>query len=383
MKHEEIRHKLSEFIDGAITPGEKAEIEQHLKACTECADALREIRKTIEYIHAIEEVESPAWMTQKIMAKVREEHEAKNTLWQRVFIPLFTMFPVQAVAVVFLAVTAYFIYTNINPAQKYTEEPVGMLAKKEAPAVQRMKEENKTVREAAPEAKQDSRKPGYKSLDMKYEYEKPAAPVPAVPGAGAVATREESAASAPAPAKRESQMYAQDKADLEKRAAAPKANAVEPSFMAEQAAPAAEVARSTQSREMSTAQRDEPKLCMKHTEPSKKALVKIAKKHCKDNPKLSGECFTIHGRLRSYNGNPTLRLWKTGTTRILGISQGEHYDPEYWDIPESVSEQLTSFYTEITGDFYVCPLTSEREGKMQFICIERVTNSTTTNPKQK
>jgi hypothetical protein len=242
MKHEEIRHKLSEFIDGAVTPHEKADIEQHLKTCSECADALRELKKTIEHIHEIEEVESPAWMTQKIMARVREEQETKNSVWQRFFAPILQKFPVQAVAVLFLAVTAYFIYININPAQKYNEEPVGMLAKKEGPAVGRMKEEDKTVREAAPKPDQAPQKPGYKSLDMKYEYEKPAAPVPAAPGAVALATRDLPPASAPAPApgKGEAQSYAQDKTDLEKRSAS--TGAAAPSLMAKQAAPAGGVA---------------------------------------------------------------------------------------------------------------------------------------------
>jgi hypothetical protein len=233
MKHDEIRYKLSEFIDGAITPGEKAIIEQHMKTCSECADALRELRKTIEHIHAVEEVESPTWMTQKIMAKVRIEAGNKKGIWQRVFTPFLMEFPVQAAAVVFLAVTAYYIYSSINPAQKYTEEPVGMPAKKEAPAVRRMKDEDKVVRDAAPESKEAARKPGYKSLDMKYAYEKPAAPVP----------REQPVASAPAPEKRETQMYAQDKTDLERRSVSPKAKAVAPSLMSEQPAPAAGAAQ--------------------------------------------------------------------------------------------------------------------------------------------
>jgi hypothetical protein len=211
MDHNDIRHKLSELIDGVITPGEKADIERHLKTCTECSDALRELKKTIEHIHEIEDVESPAWMTQKIMAKVREDADRKKNLWQRVFVPLFTMFPVQAVAVLFLAITAYFIYANINPAQKYTEKPVGMLAKKEAPAVGRMKEGDKMVPEKAPETKRESHKPGYKSLDMKYEYERPAPPVP----------QERIVASAPAPAKQAEQMLPAKKAESVERRARP------------------------------------------------------------------------------------------------------------------------------------------------------------------
>jgi len=233
MDHNEIRHKLSEFIDGVITPHEKTDIEKHLKTCTECSDALRELRKTIEHIHAIEEVDAPAWMTQKIMAKVRTEAEEKKGLWQRVFAPFFMKFPVQAVAVLFLAVTAYYIYDSINPAQKYAEEPIGMLAKKEAPAVGRMKEEDKAVREAAPKPDHAPQKPDYKSLDMKYSYEKPAEPVP----------QEQPAASAPSPAKREAQRYAQDKADLEQRPATPRAKTVAPSLMREQAAPSAGAAQ--------------------------------------------------------------------------------------------------------------------------------------------
>lgn len=233
MDHNEIRHKLSEFIDGAVTPGEKAAIERHLETCTECSDALRELRKTIEHIHAIEEVDAPAWMTQKIMAKVRTEAEEKKGLWQRVFAPFLMKFPVQAVAVLFLAVTAYYIYNSINPAQKYVEEPIGMLAEKRAPAVGRMKEEDRTVREAAPKPDHAPQKPGYKSLDMKYSYEKPSAPMP----------QEQPAASAPSPAKREAQRYAQDKAYREQRSASPRANAVAPSLTPEQAAPAAGAAQ--------------------------------------------------------------------------------------------------------------------------------------------
>jgi hypothetical protein len=165
-------------------------------------------------------------MTQKIMAKVREEQEAKKGIWHRV-LAFFTMkYPIQALTVLLMAVTAYFIYSSINPAQKYAEEPVGMLAKKEGPPVGRIQEEGKAVREAAPEQKQAPLKPGYKSLDMKYSYEKPAAPVP----------QEQPAASAPAPEKREAPMSARDEADLGKRELAPKAKAAAPSLMTEQAA---------------------------------------------------------------------------------------------------------------------------------------------------
>ena len=70
MDHNDIRHKLSEYIDGSVTAEEKSYIEEHLKTCSACSDALHELQKTVEHIKTVEEVEPPAWMTQKIMANV-------------------------------------------------------------------------------------------------------------------------------------------------------------------------------------------------------------------------------------------------------------------------------------------------------------------------
>ena len=37
MKHEEIRHKLSEYIDGSLPPQDRAAIEEHLMTCSACS----------------------------------------------------------------------------------------------------------------------------------------------------------------------------------------------------------------------------------------------------------------------------------------------------------------------------------------------------------
>ena len=226
MDHEAIRHKLSEFIDGAVTPGEKAAIEQHLKDCFECADALAELRKTIEHIHLVEEVEAPAWMTQKIMAIVREEKGAETGLWKRVFSPFFMKFPVQAVAVLFLSVTVFYLYSSMHPEEKYAEPPMGHFAQQESHDRSR-----DALKQQAPEItgrreKTMSQKPSHKALDMKYEYEKPSPPMP------------EDRAIASAPAQGAKQPLASGKAEaLGKRSTEPQAT--KRSLMAEQAAPAA------------------------------------------------------------------------------------------------------------------------------------------------
>lgn len=220
MNHNDIRHKLSEYIDNALSAGEKAELKAHLKTCVECSDALLELQKTVTQVRQIEEVEPPAWMTQKIMAKVRAEAEVKQSWYQRFFFPLAAKLPIQAVAVLFLAVTAYYVYQNINPAEKYAERyKEAPLEKYEAakPAVPMLAPapEQKIQREPAAPAKKMQPAPEYKALDMKPEYEKPAPPM-AVGEAGAPA-------SATAPAAEMNKDAASGKQAFAPRAAAPAA----------------------------------------------------------------------------------------------------------------------------------------------------------------
>ncbi len=220
MNHNDIRHKLSDYLDGAIPAKEKAEIEEHLKACEKCSDALAELRKTIEQVRQVEEVEPPAWMTQKIMASVRAEAE-KKSIFHRLFYPLAVKLPIQAVAVLFMAVTAFYIYESVHPAMKFAEAPM-----EQAPAPAPTRPEPSTagsekdkfgkVGDSLHRSKQAPQSPGYRSLDMKLEYEKPSPPVPAESPTAAVS------------------QSAKNEPSREERPAVPKSGI--PSMMAEQAA---------------------------------------------------------------------------------------------------------------------------------------------------
>ncbi|MGE5173689.1 MAG: DUF2275 domain-containing protein [Betaproteobacteria bacterium] len=222
MEHNEIRHKLSEYIDGSITVGEITEIEEHLKTCTACRDALRELHKTLEHIKTVEEVDPPAWMTQKIMAKVRGAEAEQKSFLRKLFFPLSVKIPIQAVAVLFLAAGAFYIYRSTQPAYGPSEVPVKEFeAKREAAPVPAESGEKTITKGASQSAKRVPQSPEYKALDMKQEYERPAPPVP-------MAKLDAHAPAKPAePAKNEKE------AVLERRAA-PQAAA--PSMMQERAA---------------------------------------------------------------------------------------------------------------------------------------------------
>jgi hypothetical protein len=86
---------------------------------------------------------------------------------------------------------------------------------------------------------------------------------------------------------------------------------------------------------------------------------------CKDNPKLTGACYTAHGRLRFYNGAPSARIWLWSEKRMLGV----HDDK----LPENLVP-YADMNTEITGDYSVCPITPQKPHVMQMVCVQDVTH---------
>jgi len=88
---------------------------------------------------------------------------------------------------------------------------------------------------------------------------------------------------------------------------------------------------------------------------------------CATDPDLAGACFTVHGRLSYWNGAPATRISVIGTKRILGVPDEI--------VPESTASQVSDS-VEALGNYRVCPMTKERPGHMQMVCIDSAENVT-------
>jgi len=96
-------------------------------------------------------------------------------------------------------------------------------------------------------------------------------------------------------------------------------------------------------------------------------------------PANATSCYWTRGRLEFYNGNPSLRLWKIGTHRLLGIYSGPSVDRYGEDsgnpeLPRSAERTFKPMVNRIFADFEVCPLEPEQKGAMQAVCIEAAKN---------
>lgn len=117
---------------------------------------------------------------------------------------------------------------------------------------------------------------------------------------------------------------------------------------------------------------------------------------CK-TPENAAMCYRTRGRLSVYEGDPTLRIWKIGTQRILGVYNGpSHFPPRISSFDDDVFNpelptNLRAAYLDdrrhwekngntgygppdIFADFEVCPLEPEKKGETQAVCIEAAKN---------
>ena len=83
-------------------------------------------------------------------------------------------------------------------------------------------------------------------------------------------------------------------------------------------------------------------------------------------------CEIVHGRLFVANGTPSIRIWKVGTHRILGVVSPRTYDSEGPGVvPGNVWNMIEGpdVGQELYGDFRVCPVTTPHRGWMQLVTL--------------
>jgi hypothetical protein len=124
MECSDVREKLSAYMEGIVPPEEKPLIDEHLKVCERCSESLADLKKALKLVRNLEEVEPPPWMTQKVMARVRSEPELKRGILQRLFYPLYIKLPIEAFAVIFVALLTVHVYKTIQPEMRLAEAPL-------------------------------------------------------------------------------------------------------------------------------------------------------------------------------------------------------------------------------------------------------------------
>src|SRR5262249_28259058 len=107
----EVQKYLSDFLDKGLDDERVRAIEDHLATCSLCSEELAGMAECQKLVSGLPIVEPPLGFTNRVMARVREAAHPPS-LWERLFLPFRIKIPLQATAVVLIAVLTAHIYQN-------------------------------------------------------------------------------------------------------------------------------------------------------------------------------------------------------------------------------------------------------------------------------
>lgn len=82
MRHTEVRERLSEYLEREMSIEQRALIDAHLDECDACHGELESLRRTVESLQALSEIDEPASIASRVMVRI-EAGEARPTLLSR------------------------------------------------------------------------------------------------------------------------------------------------------------------------------------------------------------------------------------------------------------------------------------------------------------
>jgi hypothetical protein len=115
MECERIRERLSSLIEGDLSRSEEKMIKEHLSSCPECQKNFETFKKTMNWLHSVEELEAPERFLTEIYQKMKDRKRMKSRHgWVQRLSRM--NLPAQAVAMVAIVFVVLYI-TKIIPME--------------------------------------------------------------------------------------------------------------------------------------------------------------------------------------------------------------------------------------------------------------------------
>lgn len=112
--HNDIRKLLSACSGGDLGPAERLRVEKHCAECAACRAELADLQTALRLIKTTPEVEPPPWLAARVMARVREQQRNRRSWLQRIFFPLHIKLPLEALALLLVCVSGYYMARNVE-----------------------------------------------------------------------------------------------------------------------------------------------------------------------------------------------------------------------------------------------------------------------------
>jgi hypothetical protein len=121
MNCHDVRERLSDFLDEALSPGELGEVRSHLEGCPECRRELERLRATLSILSRVERQRAPVGFVDRVMEAARPVPWYRR-LGRWLFVPLGSKLPAEAAAMAMIAVLGVFLLQR-TPEMKEATRP--------------------------------------------------------------------------------------------------------------------------------------------------------------------------------------------------------------------------------------------------------------------
>ncbi len=115
MDHKRILGMLPAYCGEDLSVTDKQDVERHLADCPQCRAELELQQRTMQLICSQPKVEPPPWLTSRIMANIADLPVTQRGWLKRLFFPLSVKLPLEAMALLAICATGYYMTRNSDP----------------------------------------------------------------------------------------------------------------------------------------------------------------------------------------------------------------------------------------------------------------------------
>jgi anti-sigma factor RsiW len=166
MTCKDIKTRLPAYMEGDMPPEEKEGLERHLESCPSCSTALAELKRAVELVQNVPEVEPPPWLKTRVMVQIREEAEARQGILHRLFYPFRIKVPVQAFAILLVSVLAVYIYKATIPELSLMKTPATDIQQMKDSERVKVPEKTRAKAEVPAVRQEPAAKPSQEKVDL-------------------------------------------------------------------------------------------------------------------------------------------------------------------------------------------------------------------------
>ena len=183
------RASLSAFLDEALAPDERREVEAHLEGCAECRRELERLRQTVALLHRVEPARAPVGFVDRVAAAARPRPWYRRAA-AAVFLPLSVKLPVEATALAMVALLAVYVFERTPALQQAAREEAPRQEQPKAQLADKLGRPEPSARRFArpapsPTPRGEDRRDALMSRDAHAPVPPPAVSVPAPPALAA------------------------------------------------------------------------------------------------------------------------------------------------------------------------------------------------------